>query len=106
MRIYIASPYTLGDQLDNIRKSILVADTLAEEGHAPFAPLAMSGLWHMICPASWEQWMRIDLAWVAVAQAIVRIPGESKGADQEVALAKSLEIPVFIWPERPDPCLP
>jgi hypothetical protein len=42
-----------------------------------------------------REWMRIDLDWVAVADAVLRLPGPSKGADMECARAKELGIPVF-----------
>lgn len=40
-------------------------------------------------------WLSVDKAWVAAADAVLRLPGESKGADEEVAFAKSAHIPVF-----------
>jgi hypothetical protein len=44
---------------------------------------------------TFEDWMGLDLAWVEAADALIRLPGESVGADQEVALARKLGIPVF-----------
>ena len=41
------------------------------------------------------EWLAIDLAWVAVCEAVVRLPGESGGADMETAEARRLGIPVF-----------
>jgi hypothetical protein len=35
------------------------------------------------------------LPWVSVADAVLRLPGTSPGADREVALALSLGIPVY-----------
>jgi len=42
-----------------------------------------------------EEWMEVDLAWVEVANIVLRLPGESVGADREVAQAIALGIPVF-----------
>ena len=39
--------------------------------------------------------MAIELPWVAVADALLRLPGESVGADIEVGEARRLGIPVF-----------
>ena len=39
--------------------------------------------------------MEIELPWVAVADALLRLPGESLGADLEVARAEAIGIPVF-----------
>ena len=37
----------------------------------------------------------IDLEWVSCSDAVLRLPGESAGADREVQHAKSLNIPVY-----------
>ena len=39
--------------------------------------------------------MEIELPWVSVADAVLRLPGESLGADLEVARAEEAGIPVF-----------
>lgn len=44
---------------------------------------------------SHDEWLAVDLAWVAAADAVLRLPGESVGADREVAEAERLGIPVF-----------
>lgn len=44
---------------------------------------------------SYEAYLESDFAWIAVCAALLRLPGESKGADMEVAEAKRLGIPVF-----------
>lgn len=41
-------------------------------------------------------WMGVDLPWVECAHAVLRLPGESTGADLEVAHARKNAIPVFI----------
>lgn len=38
----------------------------------------------------YEDWMRIDLAWLEAAHALLRLPGPSAGADREVALAHTM----------------
>ncbi len=40
-------------------------------------------------------WLAIDLKWVEVADAVLRLPGESKGADMETHHARLHGIPVF-----------
>ena len=35
------------------------------------------------------------MPWVAVADAVLRLPGLSKGADMETALARNKGVPVF-----------
>ena len=94
MRIYVSGPYTKGDQMMNIRNAILAADQLYSLGHIPYVP-HLTGFWHMVTPRSWEEWLRIDRAFIPCCDALLRIPGESKGADIEMAYARALKIPVY-----------
>ena len=94
MRVYIASPYSLGDPVRNVRNSLLAADRLVVLGHTPFVPL-LSHFWHFFSPKDYETWMRMDLEWVAVCDALIRLEGESAGADREMQEALDHDIPVF-----------
>ena len=42
-----------------------------------------------------SDWLAVDFAWIRVCDAVLRLPGESVGADMETAEAKRLGIPVF-----------
>jgi hypothetical protein len=44
---------------------------------------------------SHQDWLDMDFAWVAVSDAVLRLPGESTGADMETAFATERGIPVF-----------
>ena len=92
--IYIASPYTIGDVAVNVRESFIAADKLVELGFAPYPPL-YSHFWHFLSPKPYETWVELDNEWVLRCDALLRLPGESSGADAEVALAKEYGIPVF-----------
>jgi hypothetical protein len=92
--VYIASPYTLGDVAVNVRESLLMADKLVELGYAPYPPL-YSHFWHFLSPKPYETWVELDMEWVLRCDVLLRLPGESSGADAEVALAKEHGIPVF-----------
>lgn len=85
--VYIASPYTLGDVVVNVRESLLVADKLVELGYAPYPPL-YAHFWHFLSPKPYETWVKLDEEWVLRCDALLRLPGESSGADAEVELAK------------------
>jgi len=93
-KIYIASPYTLGDVAVNIRKQIDAAEELMNFGFLPIVPL-YSHFHQMIYPHSYQHWMNIDFELVKMCDCLLRLEGESKGADQEVELANKLNIPVF-----------
>ena len=45
---------------------------------------------------SHDDWIGVDLPWVSVADVLVRLSGESAGADEEVTQAVLLGIPVFV----------
>jgi len=92
--VYIASPYTKGDCAVNVRNSIVVADALASSGFIPRWPLS-SHFWHMIIPHPYEFWMELDMAEILHCDILLRLPGESSGADSEVKFASSIAIPVY-----------
>lgn len=94
IKVYIASPYTVGDTAINVRDQLVCADKLIDAGFAPFAPL-YSHFQHMFQPRPYEDWAKLDNEWVLVCDALLRLPGESAGADAEIELAKQNNIPVF-----------
>jgi len=93
IKVYIASPYTLGDVAVNVAKQMKVADALIDEGFAPFVPL-YSHFQHMYNPKPYEVWTKLDLEWVLSCDVLLRLEGESKGADNEVKFAQENKIPV------------
>ncbi len=92
--VYIASPYTKGDVAVNVRDSFLVANQLADLGYLPFPPL-YSHFWHFLTPHPYQFWLELDKEWVLRCDCILRLPGESTGADGEVEFAKEHGIPVY-----------
>jgi hypothetical protein len=93
-RIYIAGPYTNGDVAVNVRNAYEAANRLADLGFAPFVPHA-THFWHMLFPRAYEFWLDLDSQFLPCCAGLLRLPGMSNGADKEVALAQSLNIPVF-----------
>ncbi len=96
VRIYVAGPISKGNQFLNCVKGIQVADQLLQMGYVPFCP-HLSYFWHHISgrPPTYGEWLKYDFQWVKLCHAVLRIPGESLGADREVAFAKEHKIPVF-----------
>jgi len=94
VKVYIASPYTLGDVAVNVKMQLDKVNELMDLGYAPFAPL-YSHFQHMAHPRPYEDWIKIDLEWVRVCDCVLRIGGESKGADGEVDLAINLGKPIY-----------
>ena len=92
--VYIASPYTKGDVAANVTQSILFADQLRKFGFLPYCPL-WTHFWHFLSPHPYRYWTEMDLEWLEVCDCLVRLPGESIGADREVEYMKQLGKPVF-----------
>lgn len=67
---------------------------ILDAGHEPFCPL-LSHFLDLVHPRPWEEWMRLDMAWLKCAEAFVRIPGDSEGADIERDRAHEELIPCF-----------
>lgn len=93
-KIYISSPYTIGDAGSNVKKQIDLAHLLMDLGFAPFVPL-LSHFLHISRPRPYQDWISWDLEWIRPCDALIRLKGISKGADVEVAFAKKNNIPVF-----------
>ena len=94
IKVYLASPYTKGDVAVNVKVQIDMVDELMNLGFVPFCPL-YSHFQHMVHPRPYQDWIAIDLEWLPVCDCVLRLAGESSGADGEVKLANELGIPVF-----------
>jgi hypothetical protein len=103
--IYIASPYTKGDQAINTRSQLALFDELMNDGLViPYAPL-ISHFQHFLFPRPYQDWVDYDLALIPRFDACLRVNAtyadldydvmESKGADGEVMRFRELGKPVF-----------
>lgn len=92
--VFVAGPYTGGDVAENVRAAIQAAESLRRAGFIPFLP-HLTHFWHLVTPAPYQAWIDYDAAWLERCDALVRLPGDSPGADGEVALARRRGIPVF-----------
>ena len=91
--VYISSPYTIGDVAMNVRRQLEMSDRLMTLGYCPVAPL-LTHFQHLCFPRPYEDWMRVDLEMISRCDALLRMEGESVGADREAAHALSIGIPV------------
>lgn len=82
MKVYIASPYTIGDVAVNVRNAIIMADYLANLDVHPKCPL-LTHFWHLVTPRPYSFWLAYDLVEMMECDVLIRIAGESNGADQE-----------------------
>lgn len=122
-RIFISGPISKGDIFENIKQAEVAFEKLAKAGLAPFCPhwacygknvfektmiddgdgcmgeqrvrVLIASPKPMTMGLTHEQFIEIDLSWVSTCDAILRLPGESIGADMETAFAVENGIPVF-----------
>lgn len=91
---YIAGPYSKPDPVVNTAKAIAFGNWLLDHGYRPFIP-HLSMWQNMAQYRPWREWLDIDFDWIAKCDVLIRLPGESTGADQECELAAKLGIPAF-----------
>jgi len=94
-RVYVAGPYTKGNVAGNIRRAILAGEALQRAGYVSFIP-HLNHLIDFICPGiAWNEWLARDKEWLAVCDVMLRLDGESPGADEEEVFANENLIPVY-----------
>ncbi|MFT5723283.1 MAG: hypothetical protein ACI9JN_000392 [Bacteroidia bacterium] len=94
LKIFISGPYTKGDVAQNVKMSMEVTNQLIDLGFAPYCP-HLTHFLHMNNFQPYEKWLELDIEYMILCDAILRIPGDSAGADKEVELAKKRGILVF-----------
>lgn len=112
LRVFISGPISKGNLAANLNQATAAFVALAKAGLAPLCPHwsayskpCAPGLSDGECVCIGTRmgngemvhadWMNVDLPWVAVSDAVLRLPGESTGADREVEHARSLGVPVY-----------
>ena len=93
-RVYIAGPLSGGNLQTNYNNAVAAEAKLVKCGHAPHVPHHSIHA-NELNPQPYDTWMEVDMAWLEVSDAVVRLPGLSPGGDREVAFARSRDIPVF-----------
>lgn len=95
-RVYISGPITQGDRNWNQFQANAAHKALLQAGYAVLNPMPTG-----VLPFAWDGsishdvWLESDMAWIACADIVLRLPGKSKGGDQETEYAKKLGIPVY-----------
>jgi hypothetical protein len=109
--IYLAGPITKGNLANNINQATEAFVALVNAGFAPICPHwsafstrarydADRDMTYAIasahgCGLSHTEWLAVDFALVTAAAAVLRLPGESLGAEMETKLARAQSKPVF-----------
>lgn len=93
-RVYLCSPYSLGDIAQNVKTAVDAADELLVQGYIPFVP-HLTHFWQYLHPHNYDEWLEYDRNWLLVCDALLRLEGNSSGADREVNDAVENGIKVF-----------
>lgn len=92
--IYIAGPYS-SDPVSGLRNAVIAAERVLQAGATPLVPhLTMA--WYLVSGHDPAFYYAYDLDILAHCQGLIRLKGESKGADKEVEEAERLGIPVMV----------
>jgi hypothetical protein len=104
-RVYVAGPISKGDLQHNVDQAREASVRLIKAGYAVFTPqlsvfmggndMEKNGVGPMNAGISHRDWLEMDHSWVGISHAVLRLPGESVGADQEVSWALAEGIPVY-----------
>jgi len=92
-RVYFSGPITRGDRNENFAQAAKAQIALMQAGFTTYNPmLSMANFANEEC--DWETWIECDLEWVALSHLVLRLPGDSVGAERECDFARSRQIPV------------
>lgn len=96
-RVYVSGPIlTSGSFHENIRNGAVVGEELRRLGFTPVVPhLYDFAMFLFGETVPYEEMIAMDMELVASSDIVVRLPGESKGGDREVAEAERNGIKVF-----------
>lgn len=101
-KVYVSGPLTASndeEEQNNIDRAMEAGDLLAREGIAVYVPHVT---WYMDevakvmgRPTLNYKYLKQDKEWIRYCNAVLRLPGESKGGDIETVYASKLGIPVY-----------
>lgn len=94
IKVYVAGPISRGHVAANIHRAIQVANQLCDLGFTPYVP-HLNHFWDLVTPRPYAFWIKLDKEFLPCCSAVLRIPGESLGADYETTFAEERGIPVF-----------
>ena len=107
-KIYLASPYTSPDPIvrnSRVELASIIAARLMEQGYVVFSPIThghrVADHLHHRNAHSHEFWMAQCLPMLEASDCMMILPidgwRESRGIAEELAFARSNDIPIFFW---------
>lgn len=97
--VYVAGPYSSGAVETNVYNAIRAGHRLMDLKLSPFIPHLFFFM-NKFRSRPYENWLQVDLEWVTRADALLRLPGVSPGADREVERARQCGLPVLLSMEE------
>ena len=97
--VYVSGPYSKGDKGSNVLNATRAGVILMDNGITPYIP-HLSHFIESFYPRPYEEWLHHDRVWIERCDALLRLSGDSVGADWEKAVAFDLGKPVFFLIER------
>ena len=92
LRVYISGPYSSNPE-ENTKIACGYWQILWEMGYAPQCP-HWSHIQTRVSDLPHSKWLEYDCSWISANDVVLRIPGESDGAEIEVAYANLIKVPV------------
>lgn len=91
--VYVAGPVT-GDPWGCVRRATRMAHQLDQLGFDAYLA-QVSVLHEIVDPQPYERWISLGFNMLARCDGLIRLPGDSPGADREVNHALELGLPVL-----------
>lgn len=92
--VYIAGPYTKPDKQKNTESALQAANCVLGIGGIPYVP-HLTHYWEQYTSKPYRAWLALDFAWLAKCDVLLRLVGDSGGADMEEAFALGAGLHVF-----------
>lgn len=92
--VYVAGPISVGDYIVNVKNAVKAGIHIEKIGGVYFVP-HMEAFYHLLNDRSYEDSLAYDFQMILRCDALLRLPGVSKGSDREVVFAREHGIPVF-----------
>lgn len=101
--VYVAGPYSKGDKQKNVANAMAMGEVILRKGGLPYIP-HLSHFWDTMYPKPYEWWLVYDKQiLIRACDCVVRLMGESSGADDEVLIAVERYMKVYsaseVWHE-------
>lgn len=94
--VYLAGPFTYPDCIENTHVAMKFANDIYDTNVAlPFTP-HLSMFEHFLRPKPISYWYDRDIEYLEHCQGLIRMPGISVGADNEVSWCKENDLPYYL----------